>query len=459
MINLGHFFVPYIQFLLGAAYNIAQIIEGLSPTTLTFVIGGADSRLELGYSVPIEFIGSMLLLYSFLLVGLIVVAAYILGRWRGAFVALLLLVLPGVASIFGFWPDINYSPATIVLGGHGTLGNPLGMFPLVFMGLLTGWSLVVILSDLLGLKDNFRHYYDHVWYALAILTGVFFVMDSNLADVVRELQETHQESRQASAYLLQQVRTYDLQCQQTRRGRRRSGPQPVPSMSTVSCAWASEVQVLLIDYTTSHTRLFQTFGPKSGSDVYSPPARIGRELSPEQILTLRREIQAYNNSQCPIEAHGEGWIRYSRSSGTCQRPPSPFCTAFPEPLDGHVNHNVINRTVAIASECIIPLLVASRARQEKLQTIVEDKTRTKYIRWLFFILLSLVVGGKVANATSRAVELDKRPEEEKRRILKFLRPVWLGPKNVVGLAIKVCRAGLGYAFIGIYRIARAILPG
>jgi hypothetical protein len=101
MINFGQFFVPYIQFLRGAAYNIAQIIEGLSPTTLTFVIGGADSRMELGYSVPIEFIAGMLLLYSFLLVGLIVVAAYILGRWRGAFVALLLLILPGVASIFG----------------------------------------------------------------------------------------------------------------------------------------------------------------------------------------------------------------------------------------------------------------------------------------------------------------------------------------------------------------------
>ena len=63
------------------------------------------------------------------------------------------------------------------------------MFPLVLMGLLTGWSLVVILSDLLGFKDNFRHYYDHFWYSMAILTGIFFVTDSNISDVVRELQE------------------------------------------------------------------------------------------------------------------------------------------------------------------------------------------------------------------------------------------------------------------------------
>jgi hypothetical protein len=133
--------------------------------------------------------------------------------------------------------------------------------------------------------------------------------------------------------------------------------------------------------------------------------------------------------------------------------------SFPEPLDGHVDKWALDRTVAIASECIIPSLVASRARQEKLQAVVEDKVRTKHFRWLFFILFSLVVGGKVANATSRAIELDKRPEQEKRRLLKLLRPVWLGPKNVVGFAIKVCRAGFGYAFIGLHQIARAVLPG
>jgi hypothetical protein len=301
MINFTHFFVPYVQFLLGAAYNIAQTLEGLRPTSLTIVVGGADSRIELGYFVPFEMLCGILLLYSFLLVGLIVVAAYVLGRWRGVFTALLLLALPGVASIFGFWPNINYSPETIVIGGYGTLGSPWGMFPLVLMGLLTGWSVVVILSDMLGFKDNFRHYYDHFWCAMAILTDIFFVTDSNIADVVRELQQTHQESREASAYLLQQVMTYDLQCQQSRRGRRRSDPRSLPSMGTISCAWASEVQGLLSDYATIQARLFPTFGPKSSSDIYSP---LGRELSPQQILTLRHELQAYNNSRCPVKVLG-----------------------------------------------------------------------------------------------------------------------------------------------------------
>jgi len=108
---------------------------------------------------------------------------------------LLLLALPGVAVTLGLWPNIPYSPDTLVLRGTGMLGSPWGMFPLVLMGLLTGWSVVLILSDLLDFKDKFRHYYDHFWYSMAVLTGVFFVADSNISVAVRELQQVNQSAR------------------------------------------------------------------------------------------------------------------------------------------------------------------------------------------------------------------------------------------------------------------------
>jgi hypothetical protein len=398
--------------------------------------------MELSYFAPFEVIFGILLLYSFLLVGLIVVAAYILGRRIGAFTTLLLLALLGVAAIFGLWPSINYSPKTIVIGGTGTLGSPWGMFPLVLMGLLTGWSVVLILSDLLDFKDKFRHYYDHFWYSMAVLTGVFFVADSNTSVAVRELQQVNQSARQASAYLLQQVRAYDLQCQQD------------PSMGTASCAWASDVQQKLSDYATEDERGFPSFGPKSSADIYSP---LGSELPPHQILAIRSELKAYDDLRCPVKELGEGWRQTSRPSAICQRPPASFSTSFPDPFDGYVDNDTkYPRTVAIASEWIIPSLVASRARQEKLGAVVADNARTKHFRWLFFVLFSLVVGGKVANATSRAIELDKRPEQEKRRLVGLIRSVRLGTKNGVGLAINVCRVVLGYAFSGLHRGACAI---
>jgi hypothetical protein len=334
MINLAHFFDPYIQFLLGAAYNIAQTIEGLRPTSLAFIVGGADSRLELGYFAPLEVIISILLLYSFLLVGLIIVAAYTLGRRIGAFTALLLLALPGVAAMFGLWPNIKYSPETIVIGGTGTLGSPWGMFPLVLMGLLAGWSLVVILSDLFNLKDRFRHYYDHVWYAMAILTTIFFVADADISASVQQLREENQSARQASAYLLQQVRAYDRECQLH------------PSIGKVSCTWASQVQQLLNEYATWNERMFSTSGPKSSVDLYSP---LRYEISPQQILTLRSELMAYNDSRCPVRVINDRWSKMAGPSATCQHPPAIFCTSFPDPLNGHVEKYLITRSVAIAS--------------------------------------------------------------------------------------------------------------
>jgi hypothetical protein len=174
---LVRFFEPYLGFLAGAAYNIQQTHEGLNPNPVMLYASVTGSNIEQG--PPSLFEGVLLpfaalLLYSLLLGGLIVIAAYILGRRRGSFIALLLLVFPGVASTFGLWPYINYLPDSLVLRGTGMLGSASGMFALVFMGLLTGWSVVVILSDLRGFKDKFRHYYDHLWYAMAILTCLFF---------------------------------------------------------------------------------------------------------------------------------------------------------------------------------------------------------------------------------------------------------------------------------------------
>ena len=164
MISFAHFFDPYVLFLLGAAYNIEQTREGLRITPLNFLLQGVDGNMVLSYQSPWEatmLLLGILVLYSLLLVGLIVIAAYILSWSIGSFTALLLLALPGVAATLGLWPNITYSPDTLVLRGTGMLGSPWGMFPLVLMGLLTGWSVVLILSDLLDFKDKFRHYYRH----------------------------------------------------------------------------------------------------------------------------------------------------------------------------------------------------------------------------------------------------------------------------------------------------------
>jgi len=80
---LVRFFEPYLRFLAGAAYNIQQTREGLNPDPIIFDayvtdsnIGQSQSSLCEGILLPF----GALLLYSLLLGGLIVIAAYILDR-------------------------------------------------------------------------------------------------------------------------------------------------------------------------------------------------------------------------------------------------------------------------------------------------------------------------------------------------------------------------------------------
>lgn len=81
---------------------------------------------------------------------------------------------------------------------------------------------------------------------------------------------------------------------------------------------------------------------------------------------------------------------------------------------------MITRSVALASECIIPTLVASKAKQEDLTAAIESKQKERYQRWWLFIALAAVVGGKVANSTTKVANLDKRAPPDRRRLIRPL---------------------------------------
>lgn len=427
---LVYFFDPYMRFLLGAAYNIQQTLEGFRISSSSFIVRDSTGSIVQSYLSPLEaamFPFGILLLYSLILVVLVTVTSFILARKKGIVMALLILASPGVASTLRLWPSINYLPDSFEIDGTGILGSAWGVFPLLMIGLLTGWSLIIILSDTFDLKDKFRYYYDHLWYSTAVLAGTFFVSDSGTYETSRELQQANQSARQASLYFLQQVKAYDLHCKIAQ------------FTATASCVWASDVQQILNDYATRNERVFPTGGLKSSAEIYNP---LRREFSPKRILKIRSELKAYNDLRCPMKEIGHGIRQFSRSSATCQRPPAIFCTSFPDPLNGRVDKENIGRTVAIASECIVPSLVASRAKQERLGSVVAENSRKKHYRWLFFILFSVVVGGKVANATSRAMEFDKRPERERRRSVRLLKSLWFGAKIGIMLPFNFWVLGL-----------------
>lgn len=95
-----------------------------------------------------------------------------------------------------------------------------------------------------------------------------------------------------------------------------------------------------------------------------------------------------------------------------------------ERLDGRdVRHDAFN-PASLASECVVSTLVAFRDRQEKLLTQVNDDRRSKHYRWIYYVLFSIVIGGKIALATAKTVGLNKRTPTERRRSMHWVSRLW-----------------------------------
>lgn len=431
------FLQPYGQWLIAAAYNVQQSLEGFGLASSNFIEQDADGTIIGSYWSPLQaafFPFVALLLYAIVLIPLIMLAAYILGRKKGMMVSVSILLLPGIASALGWLPAFNFLPRVFSIGGTGTLGSGLGILPLLMLGMITGWCLVVIVYDNFKLTDRFRHCYDHAWFLIAILAGIFFASDSGSMQESKQLEEASQQTRAASLYLLTQVRQYDEHCRQE------------GLTATASCQWASTVQQQLNDYAASHTKGFQTFGPRSSDDVYSP---IAAKVSPEVILQIRQEIKLYNNEKCPIVRLSDSVSRLAPASTVCQSVPAAYCMAPPELLDGSIDGYAGLNSVALSSEGVAPSLVMLRKRQETLGSVVAQNEKLKHFRWLSFILLSVVVGGKIANSTTRAIDMDKRPLNERKRLVGLFKATGRGLTRWVTRLL----VGFGTLVAFIYRSA------
>ena len=99
------------------------------------------------------------------------------------------------------------------------------------------------------------------------------------------------------------------------------------------------------------------------ADIYDP---FRYRISVQEILQIRREIMAYNDLRCPVTVISETRTQ-NTVSGMCQSPPANICVASADPFDEKTNDDLRWRTVALASECIIPTLVRSRKLQKNMQ--------------------------------------------------------------------------------------------
>jgi hypothetical protein len=406
---LRTFLYPYVSTLHGAAWNIQQNMEGLGIASSNFVQRDPQGHIVSSYWSPaqatIPLLG-MLAMCSLALAVLFVVSGYVLGRKRGAMGAAGLLALPGCINLVSLWPMLPYLPDRFAISGTGALGAPLGFLPLLALCVLLGWCLTILLADILPLGDRFGHLYDHLWCTAGLVAAVFFVADAGVGEHAQELAESQSTSRQASSYLARQTGAYAVWCEKHQR------------TSSASCRWASDVQQTLLDYASAHVAIFTEFGPLTSADIY---AHFRRPLPPQEVITIRREIAAYNAAKCPVKQLAPGISQLAPPSTVCLITPPTYCTAFADPLDGKVDKQHIVNTTALASECIIPTLVRLREEQQSLLALTIEDKRSKHYRWLYYGFFCLVVGGKIATSTMKLFSMGSRSRTEIRRTVQLFK--------------------------------------
>jgi hypothetical protein len=385
---ISKFLQPYFQVIIGAAYNLQQSLEGLGLSGISYAVLDENGRITNSYWSLDQAIGPLLLglsLFAIFLAIAFVFAFRSFGK-LGSKVSVLVLILPGLFSVLGLWPTLQWAPRTYVLGS-GALGSPMGMLAVLITAMSSGWTIVVLLSKRLGFDDRFRHGYDQFWYAMAVATGLFFVADLDSTQNREQIRESAATSQAASTYLLNQVRQLESDCDASL------------FKGKLACQWAKKSQWDLSQFAHYNASLYWQFGPENMDSLY---ALRDKSSSHADIDALRVELNQYNTSKCPVINLGDGFAKLAPISKTCEMIPAEFCTAYPErKLASLARQYTPTDTVAIANECVIPTLSVLKRSQIQMAEIEATNKKNRHIRWLFYIFFAFLAGGKVANATIR----------------------------------------------------------
>jgi hypothetical protein len=399
------FIFPYLSAAFGAAYALLQNLDGLDWLKTSFPFAAHPSSafaIIQSHPTPTE-VAKVLALgffaYIWILAFVFSFCGYLAAQTKGFAFTTLLVLMPGVFGAMGLLGKPNFSPDVYSVGKTGYLGSPEGTIPIVLLGLVTGWCVVVFLADTLGLGEKFRHWYDHFWYSLAILGAVFFVHDSQTNELRIELDSAVAEVRNASQYLVKDLVGYLEHCKKEK-------------LVNASCVWAESIQWKLNDYSYTGAENFVKSGPEFVASMFTYSysdthiQKLRRDSS--SITQIRAEIERYNSTKCPVTHIANGVWRRASISSICRAIPLQYCMAFFDDSLPSAREMRPLDVVAISSDCVIPILVKLRAQQEKLVVKLREQAIYKNFRWMFLVSMSIVAGGKVANASGKLLDLGSK---------------------------------------------------
>ncbi|MCH4289201.1 MULTISPECIES: hypothetical protein [Enterobacter cloacae complex] len=345
-------------------------------------------------------LGGCFLELFILLLPFVFLSSWILARKKGLIICFVLLIAPGLLSLCHLFPAIQWLPLTYEIGGTGATGNAAGLASLSFIGLLCGWILAIIISDVFATGEKFRQWTDIFLILTAVGNGIFWVSDREVAVGKTAYEETITDINDAAKYLLVQVKDYSRMCDN-------SG---LYEMS--SCQWASYIQETLENIASTKSSVIEYVIPENIDTFYKIPEYYNNQVSQDKI---RQEFQDYNKKLCPNKALSKTITRLPPPSRWCQTPPPAYCNAIQE---GKFKTGMSDR-FAVANECVITSLLMYRQVLLKKQARLSLSKYAPHYRWMWFIAMSVFIGGKIANVMTKIGNLENRSITEKHRV-KFI---------------------------------------
>lgn len=397
------FFYPYIMLCYSAGYALLQTLDGMRVISTNFVETNAQGILLSSYWSPNKVavaLGGCFLELFILLLPFIFLSSWILARKKGLIICFVLLIAPGLLSLCHLFPAIQWLPLTYEIGGTGATGNAAGLASLSFIGLLCGWILAIIISDVFATGEKFRQWTDIFLILTAVGNGIFWVSDREVAVGKTAYEETITDINDAAKYLLVQVKDYSRMCDN-------SG---LYEMS--SCQWASYIQETLENIASTKSSVIEYVIPENIDTFYKIPEYYNNQVSQDKI---RQEFQDYNKKLCPNKALSKTITRLPPPSRWCQAPPPAYCNAIQE---GKFKTGMLDR-FAVANECVITSLLMYRQVLLKKQARLSLSKNAPHYRWMWFIAMSVFIGGKIANVMTKIGNLENRSITEKHRV-KFI---------------------------------------
>ncbi|MBO4153667.1 hypothetical protein J5624_16435 [Enterobacter kobei] len=397
------FFYPYIMLCYSAGYALLQTLDGMRVISTNFVETNAQGILLSSYWSPNKVavaLGGCFLELFILLLPFVFLSSWILARKKGLIICFVLLIAPGLLSLCHLFPAIQWLPLTYEIGGTGATGNAAGLASLSFIGLLCGWILAIIISDVFATGEKLRQWTDIFLILTAVGNGIFWVSDREVAVGKTAYEEIITDINDAAKYLLVQVKDYSRMCDN-------SG---LSEMS--SCQWASYIQETLENIASTKSSVIEYVIPENIDTFYKIPEYYNNQVSQDKI---RQEFQDYNKKLCPNKALSKTITRLPPPSRWCQTPPPAYCNAIQE---GKFKTGMSDR-FAVANECVITSLLIYRQVLLKKQARLSLSKNAPHYRWMWFIAMSVFIGGKIANVMTKIGNLENRSITEKHRV-KFI---------------------------------------